>query len=90
MAAAHIAGVAASEFWNMTPWQLRVITQASIDKAKNEQELMTWHAWHVAALGRTKKMPTLKEMLGKKEPKKDFESRLMATIKDVKSSKKKA
>lgn len=90
MAAAHIAGVAASEFWNMTPWQLRVITQASIDKAKNAQELMTWQAWHIAALQRAKKMPSLREMLGKKEPKKDLERRLSATIKDVIASKKKA
>lgn len=65
----------------MTPWQLDVILYADADERKYQHELSAWHAWHVAGLGRCKKMPTLKEMMGGNSGKSDVDARLKATLK---------
>lgn len=33
---------------------------------RHEHQMRAWHAWHVAALTRAKKMPTLRQMVGGK------------------------
>lgn len=54
---------------------------AEAEERQNRHERDAWLAWHIAGLGRAKKMPALKELMGRKEKPKDMESRLKATLK---------
>lgn len=40
--------------------------QAFADLQEYQHREVAWAAWHTAALGRIKKMPTLEEMVGEK------------------------
>ena len=54
------AGVSALDFWHMTPAE----TYASIEALeKRTHKWALYEAWHVAALQRMKKMPSLKRIL---------------------------
>ena len=46
----------------MTPWQLDVIIKAEAKEREDEHKLRAWAVWHIAALGRAKKLPKLKEL----------------------------
>lgn len=46
----------------MTPWQLSVVAGSAWDQ---RHKASAWLAWHTAALTRVKKMPKLKDLLGK-------------------------
>lgn len=35
---------------------------------RNEQQRLAWLAWHIEALARTKKMPSLADMIGERDP----------------------
>jgi len=64
--ASHRAGLAPSEFWKLTPYQLRLICEERSAVLRHAHQMRSWHAWHVAALQRAKKMPTLRQMIGGK------------------------
>jgi hypothetical protein len=43
-----------------------VICEEKSEALKHDHQMRAWHAWHVAALTRAKKMPTLRQMVGGK------------------------
>ncbi len=81
MEAAHRAGLSPSEFWGLTPYLLTVLLRAETSERIARQEQAAWHAWHVAAMSRAKKMPHLKELMPRRETPKDVGARLKATLK---------
>lgn len=64
------AGVGALEFWEMTPPETYMAIEAATWRMEHEQRLMAWTAWHVAALSRAKKLPSLTKILTPPEAKK--------------------
>lgn len=65
----------------MTPWQLDVALKMYVDERKQQQKMLTWHAWHTAMLQRIKKMPKLSDLMDGGESKQDMAKRLKATLK---------
>ena len=53
-------GIGVNEFWDLTPVEAVTAVQA---RAEQQQERDLALAWHVAALQRTKKLPSLKRLL---------------------------
>lgn len=61
-------GLEPGEFWRLTPAELNELIEGYRWRDKREQDRLAWLAWHVAALQRTKKMPSLKAFLGQAKP----------------------
>jgi hypothetical protein len=57
-------GVGVEEFWALTPAETFAVLEAGIWRMEQEQRGRAWLAWHVAALGRAKKLPSLKRLMG--------------------------
>jgi hypothetical protein len=53
----------------MTPWQLSVAVEGYNEHIEQEHKNRGWLAWHIAALTRTKKMPSLKRMMSDEKQK---------------------
>lgn len=49
-------------FWKLTPAEIAREIAATLKRLTREQDDRAWLAWHIAALGRFKKMPKLHEM----------------------------
>jgi hypothetical protein len=49
-------------FWTLTPREIAREMAATLTRLTREQDERAWAVWHVAALGRVKKMPKLHEM----------------------------
>lgn len=56
------AGLDPDTFWQLTPWQTRVMCRAG-------QNRMLTLAWHVAAFERQKKLPKLESLLVRQKTK---------------------
>lgn len=54
------AGIGVTEFWDLTPGETVALVRARL---RRERERDLWLAWHIAALGRVKKFPSLKRLL---------------------------
>ena len=52
------------EFWGLTPRELTRVFEAARWRWETEQRRTRWAVWHVAALGRVKKLPPLKKFMG--------------------------
>ncbi len=63
------AGIKVADFWDMTPRETEVVIDAYVDKKELEGKEMRAHAWMVAALSRSKKMPELDKFLDPPKPK---------------------
>jgi hypothetical protein len=61
------AGFEPDSFWLQTP---RLIMAALEGRMRADTDKLAWHAWHVAALSRSKKLPRLDAMLKPKKSKK--------------------
>ena len=57
-------GISVSEFWAMTPWELRLALEAGARRLERERQRDAWLAWHIAAMGRAKRLPSLRRLLG--------------------------
>lgn len=57
------AGLDPDRFWQVTPRQAENEIGAAAKRRHQHHNELAWLAWHIAALGRTKKMPKLKDML---------------------------
>jgi hypothetical protein len=55
-------------FWMLTPAEIAREMTATITRLVREQDDRAWTAWHIAALGRSKKLPKLHEMQSGKKP----------------------
>lgn len=58
------AGIAVSEFWAMTPRETAMMMEAATWRHRQEQQRNAWLAWHVAALIRSHRMPSLQQLRG--------------------------
>ena len=71
--AAYRYGLKPGEFWTLTPHETYIWIEAQIEGEKDIYDRMFWHAWHVAALSRAKKLEQgdVKKFLDRrKKPKK--------------------
>ncbi len=57
------AGVSVVEFWALTPRETLATLEATVWRAEQRAAGDLSHAWHIAALTRIKRMPTLKRLL---------------------------
>lgn len=61
-------GIAPSEFWAMTPWQLGKAIAAHSEALQAEYANAISIAWHGAAFERSKKLPELSDIMQKLLP----------------------
>jgi len=57
-------GVTATEFWNLTSRELALYADARVRRVEREVRRDLVLAWHIAALSRSTKFPTLAELVG--------------------------
>lgn len=84
------AGLAPDVFWRLTPWQTEEYIAGQLERLTDERKADLWHAWHVAALGRARKMPKLETFVGLKKPAPDrstLAAELKATLRGFKGRK---
>jgi hypothetical protein len=62
------AGCDPERFWTLTPIEAAREMRAKLSLRRNEQQRLAWLAWHIEALARTKKMPSLADMIGERDP----------------------
>jgi hypothetical protein len=60
------AGCDPARFWTITPAEAAREMRGRASVRRHEQQQMAWLAWHIEALARSKKMPSLQEMTGAK------------------------
>lgn len=58
-----------AEFYLLTIGELIAVIRANQRRLESQFDVGIAHAWHVAALGRAKSMPTLRQLLNKNQPK---------------------
>jgi hypothetical protein len=63
---AAIAQIDLKQFWQMSPFLFGLSIEGYNKRVQSDLEVMRWKTWHVAALGRVKKMPDLKEFVQSK------------------------
>lgn len=56
-------GLDPGRFWHLTPKEVAREMAAVIKRLSREQNERAWLAWHIAALGRVKKLPKLKDLM---------------------------
>ncbi|WP_374374515.1 hypothetical protein [Dongia sp.] len=60
---AHRIGIASSDFWRMTPWQLSVAAEAQGSVISDRMQIHLFASWHAGAFARAKKLPPLDKLL---------------------------
>ena len=56
-------GLSVAEFWDLTPRELQMCFEADTWRQTQQVRRDTRIAWHIAALGRMKRLPPLQTML---------------------------
>lgn len=69
LAEALRAGVPTLEFWDLTPRETVQAIEAAAWRLEEEQRGRLWLAWHVAALSRARRLPSLAQILAPREGK---------------------
>lgn len=62
------AGFDPARFWEISPRETTREIQAATVRLNREHKNRAWLAWHIAALGRIEKMPSLQKLMGEPEP----------------------
>lgn len=57
-------GLSVEAFWEITPREYAMHVRAENRRRREAQQRSAWLAWHMAALSRMKRLPTLKRFLG--------------------------
>jgi len=57
-------GLSVSEFWSLTPRETALVFEAATWRYEREHHQRAWLAWHMAALSRAKRLPSLKRFMG--------------------------
>jgi len=52
------------EFWRMTPRETSLAFDVAKWRYERERRHRAWLAWHIAALGRAKRLPSLRRLMG--------------------------
>lgn len=68
LADAAKVGISPLSFWDMTPRETVVAFDAAAWRAEKEQRRTLSLAWHVAALQRVKRLPSLAQLLRPRQP----------------------
>jgi hypothetical protein len=55
-------------FWDQTFRTLAIAMNGKLRAARRDHNQRAWLAWHIAAMGRAKKIPRLASMLAKEKP----------------------
>jgi len=55
--------VSVAEFWALTPRETFMVLAAAGRRFEREHRRDAWIAWHTAALGRVKKLPSLQRLM---------------------------
>jgi hypothetical protein len=63
-----MVGFDPESFWDQTIRTMTIAMNGKLRAARREHNQRAWLAWHVAALHRAKKLPTLKSMLARDKP----------------------
>jgi len=58
------AGIDPLRFWELTLPETLIVLEARARLRQQQQDLAAWVAWHVAALGRARKLPSLRRLQG--------------------------
>ncbi len=53
------------QFWDYTPAEINLLTERYNQNRKQHIDDIIYLAWHVEAFARTKKLPKLKDLIGK-------------------------
>lgn len=61
-------GYEPASFWDQTVRTLDLAVQAMNTRARLEHNRRAWAVWHIAALSRAKKLPSLKRLMMKEPP----------------------
>lgn len=56
-------GLSVGEFWRMTPRETALAFEAAMWRYDRERQQAAWLAWHIAALGRAKRLPSLRRLM---------------------------
>ena len=51
------------QFWDLTPRELDLVFQNDAWRRDQQREANAWLAWHMAALGRVKRLPALRRFI---------------------------
>lgn len=51
------------EFWRLTPYETRLFIESFVRRQKGKYQYGVWIAWHAAAMGRMRRMPSLGKVL---------------------------
>lgn len=70
-------GFSISDFWNTTPYEFSIIVDGYSDRKQNEYDLAITQAYLISRWVWAKKLPDLKNLLGKQEPKKNMTDEAM-------------
>jgi len=62
------AGASVAEFWEMTPRETAALIEAAGWVREQEQRGRAWLAWHIGALARVKRFPSLTRLMGAPKP----------------------
>lgn len=58
------SGLSVDEFWRMTPRETRLAFDAANWRVERERRNLAWLAWHVAAMIRSRRLPSLRRLIG--------------------------
>lgn len=73
-------GLDPDAFWSKTPREVSIIVTARVSRETRRFNDLMWQAWHIAAFGRMKKMPSLKSVMLKKPSKRQGWQEQMAAM----------
>jgi hypothetical protein len=76
-------GLSINEYNEMTPYELGLHVEVFTDKLHFEQDEKKTIAWMTAYLHRVDKMPSLQELLNKKEKKEMTEDEMLEAVKQL-------
>lgn len=58
------AGIGVEEFWRLTPRETYAAIRAENWRQDLHHRRQAWLAWHIAALSRSKRLPSFKKLIG--------------------------
>lgn len=57
-----MVGIAPETFWQITPWQQKLLSEAHGELQAAKHENILWQVWHTACFSRMKKLPEYKDL----------------------------
>lgn len=62
-------GLSPDEFWRLTPYEFNLMAESFVAREERKTNDLLYHAWHIEAFARAKKLPKLETLLKKRKPK---------------------